>query len=251
MEKKTPMLVLKSSLLIRYPEIVFGFSTKIGLRRSKPYYFNMSLSVQDSQELVLKNRKYFFNRLGLSDSTVATQKQVHGDKVTFIDEGINCGESDAMITNKPNLGLAISSADCPAIFLYDIKKRVIAAAHSGWRGTEKKILLKVLIKLKNDFNSNPADLIAYVSPSISQKKYEVDEEVASIFASKYSTKKNSKYLLNLQEVNRDLMLNFGLLKKNIQVSSLCSYEMNDTLHSFRRDGEKSGRAFGVIAMKDH
>lgn len=245
------MLVLKSSLLSRFPEIVFGFSTKIGLRRSKPYYFNMSLSVQDSQELVQQNRKYFFRRLGLSDSTIATQKQVHGDKVTFIDEGINCGESDAMITDKPNLGLAISSADCPAIFLYDIKKKVIAAVHSGWRGTARKILLKVLIKLKDDFNSEPGDLIAYVAPSISQKNYEVGEEVASIFDAKYSINKNSKYLLNLQEVNRDVMLNFGLIKKNIQVSSLCSYEMNNILHSFRRDGEKSGRAFGVIAKKEN
>ena len=77
----------------------------------------MSLSVNDSKENVLQNRRYFFTRLGLSDSSVATQKQIHGDHVTFIDEGVNCGESDAMITDKTNLGLAISSADCPAIFI--------------------------------------------------------------------------------------------------------------------------------------
>ena len=76
----------------------------------------MSLSVNDSKENVLQNRRYFFTRLGLSDLSVATQKQIHGDHVTFIDEGVNCGESDAMITDKANLGLAISSADCPAIF---------------------------------------------------------------------------------------------------------------------------------------
>ena len=65
-----------------------------------------------------------------------------------------------------------------------------------------------------------------------------------------SIKKNLKYLLDLQSVNRDIMLKFGLLKKNIQVSSLCSYEMKDLLHSYRRDGIVSGRAFGVIAMKN-
>jgi len=244
------MLVLKSSLLNRFPKIIFGFSTKIGLKRQHPYFFNMSLSVQDFRENVLQNRKYFFKRLGLSDSTVATQKQVHGDHVTFIDEGINCGESDAMITDKPNLGLAISSADCPAIFLFDIKQKVIAAVHSGWRGTEKKILLKVLTKLVQDFNSKPNNIAAYIAPSISQKHYEVGEEVASLFDEKYSIKKNPKYHLALQKINHDLMLKFGLLKKNIQVSSLCSYEMNDLLHSYRRDGEISGRAFGVIAMKN-
>lgn len=243
------MLVLKSSLLNNYPEISFGFSTKVGLKRQEPYFFNMSLSVQDSRKIVLQNRRYFFNRLGLNESEVATQKQVHGDNITFIDEGVNCGESDAMITDKPNLGFAISTADCPAIFLFDIEKKVIAAVHSGWRGTEKKILLKVLTKLVQDFNSRPDKIAAYIAPSISQQHYEVGEEVASLFDEKYSIKKNPKYLLDLQRINRDLMLKFGLLKKNIQVSSLCSYEMKDLLHSFRRDGEISGRAYGVIAMK--
>jgi len=244
------MLVLKSNLFNRFPEIIFGFSTKIGLKRKDPYFFNMSLSVKDSKENVLHNRRYFFTRLGLSDSSVATQKQIHGDHVTFIDKGVNCGESDAMITDKPNLGLAISSADCPAIFLYDTEHKVIAAVHSGWRGTEKKILLKVLMKFEKDFNSNPCNLIAYIAPSISQKHYEVGEEVASLFDEKYSVKKNSKYHLDLQKINRDLMLKFGMLKKNIQVSSLCSYEMKDLLHSYRRNGEISGRAFGIIAMKN-
>lgn len=244
------MLVLKSSLLNRFPQIIFGFSTKIGLKRNHPYYFNMSLSVQDSRENVLENRRNFFRRLGLSESNVATQKQIHGDNIIFIDERVNCGESDAMITDKPNLGLAISSADCPAIFLFDKQKKIIAAVHSGWRGTEKKILLKVLTKLVQDFNCKPNNIAAYISPSISQKHFEVGEEVASLFDENYSIKNNSKYLLDLQRANRDLMLKFGLLKKNIQVSSLCSYEVKDLLHSYRRDGIVSGRAFGVIAMKN-
>jgi hypothetical protein len=243
------MLVIRSGLLGCFPQVIFGFSTKIGLKRENPYYFNMSLSVNDSKQKVFQNRSYFYKRLGLNDSTVATQKQVHGDRVTFIDEGINCGESDAMITDKPNLGLAISSADCPAIFLYDTQNKVIAAVHTGWRGTEKKILLRVLNKLEQDFNSKPGNIAAYIAPSISQKNYEVGEEVASLFEHKYSLNKNSKYLLDLQSINRDLMLSFGLLKKNIQVSSLCSYELKDLLHSYRRDGEISGRAFGIIAIK--
>ena len=38
-------------------------------------------------------------------------------------------------------------------------------------------------------------------------------------------------------------------KHNIQVSKLCSYEYSNLLHSYRREGEKSGRAIGVIALK--
>lgn len=243
------MLILKSSLLNRFPQIIFGFSTKIGLKRSHPYYFNMSLSVQDISENVFENRRYFFKRLGLIESNIAIQRQIHGDNITVVDKGGICGESDAMITDVLNLGLAITSADCPAIFLFDTERNVIAAVHSGWRGTEKKILFKVLTKLVEDFNCKPQNLAAYIAPSISQKNYEVGEEVASKFDTKYSIKNNSKYLLDLQRINRDIMLKFGLLKKNIRVSSLCSYEMKDLLHSYRRDGALSGRAFGVIALK--
>lgn len=245
------MLILKSSLLNCFPALKFGFSTKVGLNRSHPYWFNMSLSVGDLKESVLQNRKHFFKRLGLNELFVATQKQVHGDKISFIDEGTNCGESDAMITDKKNIGLAVSSADCPAIFLYDSKAMVIAAVHSGWKGTSKKILLKVLNKLQNEFKSSPENIFAYIAPSISQKNYEVGEEVARLFDAKYSSINNSKYLLDLKSINKDLMINFGIPRKNIQVSSLCSYEMRDLLHSYRREGSESGRAFGVIARKEN
>lgn len=245
------MLIIKAGIFKKYSELIFGFSTKIGLNRSAPYHFNMSLSVNDSRAIVESNRKSFFNKLGLNGSLVASQKQVHEDNVALVNYGNYCGESDAMITHKPNLGLAISSADCPAIFLYDPINRAIAAVHSGWRGTHKKILLKTLSMLVKDYNSKPIDLIAYIAPSICQKNYEVGEEVASLFGNKYNTQSGKKYLLDLQSINKDLMLDFGLREKSIQVSSLCSYEMKDLLHSYRRDGEKSGRAFGVISLKEN
>lgn len=243
------MLIIKSCLLNKYPEVCFGFSTKVGLNRKAPYYFNLSNSVGDVKEVVFQNRKVFFRKLGLTEKTVAAQKQVHGDGVQFVEEGTYCGESDAMITDKPNLGLAISSADCPAIFIYDTNKKIIAAVHSGWRGSQKKILLKVLKKLQQEYGCEPSNLAAYIAPSISQRNYEVGEEVASLFDEKYSIKKNSKFLLDLKQINADIMFSFGLKRKNVQVSSLCTYEMKDLLHSFRRDGEKSGRAMGIISLR--
>jgi len=245
------MLIIRAGIFRKYSELIFGFSTKIGLNRAAPYHFNMSLAVNDSKANVESNRKFFFRKLGLNGTSVASQRQIHGDNVALINGGNYCSDSDAMITHKPNLGLAISSADCPAIFLYDPINRGIAAVHSGWRGTKKKILLKTLSMLVKDFNSKPIDIMAYIAPSISQKNYEVGEEVASLFDNNYRISKGEKYLLDLQRINKDIMLEFGLHEKNIQVSSLCSYELKDLLHSYRRDGEKSGRAFGVIALKEN
>ena len=241
--------IIKSRLFKKYHEIIFGFSTKIGLDREAPYYFNLSQSVGDDHSVVEENRKFLFEMLGLDAENVAMQKQVHGDKISYVTKGGFCGESDAMITDRPNLGLAISTADCTSIFLYDKKKNVIAAVHSGWRGTQQKILLKTLQRLKDDFNSGPEDIIAYIGPSISQKNYEVGPEVAGKFESKFLIAKGEKFLLDVAGSNYDMLLNFGLLIDNVQISHYCSYELDGLLHSYRRDGLNSGRAFGIIALK--
>jgi len=245
------MLVIKPFIFKRFPEIVFGFSTKIGPDAKPPYHFNLSYSVNDEKEIVDSNRKLFFNELGLNEKMVSYQKQVHEDKINFVDSFGSCGESDALVTKTKNLGLAISSADCPAIFIYDPVQIVIAAVHSGWRGTEKKILKKTIQKLKSDFNSSPSNLICYIGPSISQNNYEVGEEVAAKFDKQFVMKNENKFYLNLSGANYKMLIDEGVKKVNIQVSCLCSYEYENLLHSYRREGVKSGRALGVIVMKGH
>ncbi len=242
------MVIIKSQLFKRYPEIIFGFSTKTGAFRSAPFFFNVSHSVGDYKKIVDENRRMFFGLLGLQPENVALQKQVHGDIIIYVSKGGNYGESDAMITDKKNVGLAVSTADCVSIFIYDKKQKIIAAVHSGWRGTQKKILLKTLIKLREEFNSNQEDLLAYIGPSISKNNYEVDYDVASFFDDKYYTKAGNKFLLDISRINYDILLEYGVPGNNIQKSILCSYGMKNLLHSYRRDGKKSGRALGVIAM---
>jgi hypothetical protein len=244
------MLTIKPYIFKHYPEIIFGFSTREGLERPNPFYFNMSYTVGDKKQLVTENREYFFKSLGLNSANIAYQKQVHGNSVAVVNEGGLCGESDALITTQKNLGLAISSADCCAIFIYDTENEVIAGVHSGWRGTEKEILIKVLHKLSNDYDSNPGDLICYLTPSISQTNYEVGREVAEKFDLNYLEKKEDRYFLNIPQMNYDTLVNFGVFEHKIQLSRLCSFEYESLLHSYRRNGEKSGRALGVIAMKD-
>lgn len=243
------MLIIKPRIFEDYPEIVFGFNTKLGNEREAPYFFNVSYSVNDDDNSVTQNRELYFNALGLSSGSIAFQKQVHGNNVTYVDKAGNCGDSDAMITDKKGLGLAISTADCAAIFIYDKLNKIIAGVHSGWRGTEKKILLATLNKLKAEFNSRSENIVAYIAPSIGQKNYEVGAEVACLFDNKYLIPSGEKYLLDVAGANYDMLKEFGLQEENIEKSSLCSYELKELLHSYRRDGLKSGRALGIIALK--
>ena len=245
------MLIIKPFIFKRFSEIIFGFSTKIGPDAKLPYYFNLSYSVGDEKEIVDSNRKLFFRELGLNEKMVSYQKQIHEDKISTVNSSGSCGESDALITTTKNLGLAISSADCPAIFIYDPVQKLIAAVHSGWKGTEKKILRKAIQKLKNDFNSVPANLICYIGPSISQINYEVGEEVATKFKNEFVSINENKFYVNLSGANYKMLVDEGVRKANIQISGLCSYEYENILHSYRREGIKSGRALGVIAMKEN
>ena len=243
------MLILKPHIFNSYPEIIFGFSPRFVNGSKPPFYFNLSFTVGDDKDTVNKNREKFFNSLGLSTKNVSYQHQIHEDSISITNEGGYCGESDALITTKQELGLAISTADCTPIFIYDPVKKIIAAVHSGWRGTEKKILNKTIDKLKTEYDSSVTDMIVYIGPSISQVNYEVGIEVAEKFDSKYSVKNKHKYLLDVSGINYDLLLNAGVQKNNIQFSKLCSFEMSELFHSYRRDGKNSGRSFGVIAMK--
>ena len=150
------MYILKPYIFNSYPEIIFGFSTKISKDALPPYYFNLSYSVGDEKTVVDSNRKEFYDAIGLTVENVGYQRQIHSDIVQVIGCGGDNGASDAMITKEKNLGLAIAVADCTPVFLYDLKNKVIAAVHSGWQGTVQKILLKTLLMMQKNYSSKLA-----------------------------------------------------------------------------------------------
>lgn len=243
------MQIIKSTLFQKFPEIVFGISTKIEKDTASPFHFNLSFTVGDDPEIVRNNREIFFSELGFASEQIAIQKQIHSDIITIVDRAGLVGESDGLITTKQNIGLAVSTADCVPIFIYDEEKKVIAGIHSGWHGTQKQILRKALNILVEEFGSHPECLNVFVGPSICQKNYEVGVEVAAQFNQKYSMKNDGKIYLDLRQANIDMIYEFGIPEDQVEVSTLCSYEEKELLHSYRRDGKLSGRSLGVIAMK--
>lgn len=242
------MKILKSRIFEQFPEIIFGFSTKDGLNRGEPFFFNLSLTVGDDENIVQENTTAFINELGLNPGQVAFQLQIHSDKIQYVTHGGSKGESDALITDKINLGLAISAADCTNIYLYMPDKKIIAGIHAGWKGTQNKILPKTLNELRDNYSVKPEDVFAFIGPTISQKNYEVGKEVADYFKEKYLKPSGDKFLLDLPTANFDMLQNFGVPNNQIEISDQCTFE-NKELHSYRRDGIKSGRGWGIIAMK--
>ena len=88
----------------------------------------------------------FKRKLKLNFKKIILLNQIHSNKFHFIDKNLklkkNNFEGDALITNKKEFPIAILTADCVPILIYDEKEKMIAAIHAGWKGAFKGIIKK-------------------------------------------------------------------------------------------------------------
>lgn len=196
-----------------------------------------------------KNRKILADYLQTDFNNLKFQKQIHSDIVQIVDNNTTSDiQSDAMITNKKNIFLNVLLADCLGILLFDTENKVIAAVHSGWRGTKKQIIIKTIEKMKLHFNSKPQNILAYLTPCASGETYEVGYDVAKFFPDYVKQIKKNKFLFDNRAKVYDDLLKSGLKTYNIENSDICTIQ-NADYHSFRRDKEKSGRMAAFIGIK--
>ncbi|MCL4540261.1 MAG: peptidoglycan editing factor PgeF [Bacteroidetes bacterium] len=227
-----------------------GAVNAVSLRvEDKPQLFSMKTNgVLDGGEA--ENRREFFASLGFDESSVVRCNQVHGDGIRIADSAVTFPATDALLTRSRNLLLAISVADCAPVLIFDRRQHIVAAVHSGWKGTSKNIAGKTAEFMQNELNSNPEDVVAFIGPSAGACCYEVGEEVAGHFRSEYkkAASKPGKFMLDLKQAIASQLVERKIPASNIEVSDRCTIcDLN--FHSFRRDGESSGRMLGVVAIK--
>ncbi len=238
-------VVLKSFLLSKFSELVHGISTRI----SSVNDFNLGNNANCKNEEIKRNREIFFDTLGINKDRVVYQQQVHSDKFTIVEKPELIQENDALITSQKNLFLVVTIADCIPILFYDKTNQIAGVIHSGWRGTYNQIVKKTINYAISNLSLDRENTFFYFGPSICSECFEVDEDVATLFKSKFVKKKEKKFTVNLTEINLQYLLELGIKSSNIQISHLCTYELEKLFHSYRRDKEKSGRMLGVIGIK--
>lgn len=183
-------------------------------------------------------------------------KQIHSDKVLNYDNQVDFieNEGDAIITNKKNVAIGVFTADCVPVIAVNEVDGVIAAIHSGWRGTFESITLKTIEKIKREYNCNEKNIKVYIGPHIRKCCYEVSEELKEKFIEK---KKNIDEAvlfdgrkLNLEACILDDLKKSGIHDENINTLNLCSYcEKDIKLHSYRKSEGSYGRMFAFIKLK--
>ncbi len=188
-----------------------------------------------------------FYKMGISGSKLVQPTQVHGDAVFCACKLGLAGEADALITNYRHLPLAIRTADCLPVFLFDTGRRAIAMIHAGWKGMHKKIISKTIKQMEIKFLTASHELIAVLGPAIRPCCYEVDTEFRGYFGGFVSSRDNRLYFDIVAAAVSEL-LEAGVNDGHIYDSAICTSCRNDEFFSFRREGLMAGRSLSVIEL---
>ena len=134
----------------------------------------------------MQNLNIVKNKISKKSKNIFLVNQVHSNRFIFLNNIPKKSEeikADAIITNLKKLPIAVLTADCVPVLLYENEKKMVAVIHAGWKGAVKGIISKVINFMKK--KGCKANVItAAVGPSIAQKSYEVKEDFKKKFLKK-------------------------------------------------------------------
>lgn len=270
----------------RFQEIDFirhGFSTREGgVSQGELSTMNLSYSRGDIPERVDENYKRICTALGMDTRNLVLSDQVH-DTIVYQASKKDCqGQRlqekklegiDGLITDEKEVVLCTSYADCVPLFFVDERHKAIGSSHSGWRGTAGKIGAKTVKAMQQAYGTMPEEVKVVIGPSICQSCYEVSEDVyqemrefvspkeiaklqqmpielvESMVDSVFLSKPQNKYQLDLWMANKLILMEAGVLEKNISVSCVCTCCNSKLLFSHRATGGKRGNLNGFLEIK--
>ena len=179
----SPGAVLTVPELARHG-IEVAFTTRLGGRSGDPFAsLNLSYSSGDDPAVVRDNRTRALASVGATLQDWTGARQVHRTRAVRIGEAERgagwespagvIADADALWTDRPGPALVVLTADCTPILLADPTHGRIGVVHAGWRG-----LLAGIVETTVAAMGAPADLTAFVGPSIGPCCYEVGPDVS-------------------------------------------------------------------------
>lgn len=217
---------------------------------------NMSLVYGDTS-MALANRKVFLAGLGIDYRDLVCAKQIHGDSVSCIkeeDRGRGAlsydsavPDTDALVTDRKNLPLAVFTADCLSVFLYDPLRPAIGLVHAGWKGSRNNITARTVWLMQRIFRTKTTQLYAGFGPSMRSCCYEVGKDFQESFREGL-IKRSNRYYLDLAQINKKQLLDLAVKEERILDSGLCTSCALDDFFSFRKEAKACGRLISVMML---
>ena len=256
--------------LLEYSDIIrhaYSLGTDVNFRTAKVNKEKLSedeynLAINSYENLCNAIRNNYINTIKTNQKHTNTVK-IANKKIKENEPDFNLkeyNETDGIVTNKKNLILSTTNADCILLLFFDPIKKVIANVHSGWRGTLQRISTKAIEKMEEEYNCNPKNIICCICPSIRKCHFEVEKEVKDMFENEFKsiieknniiteTVSNKKWTIDTVLINQLILEEKGLKKENIIDSKICSVCNSNLVHSYRIEKEGYGLETAIIELK--
>ena len=165
-------------------------------------------------------------------------------------------QADGLVTDIPGVTLAVYSADCLPILLYDPVRRVVGAVHAGWRGTALGIAAKAVERMVDCYGCDRLDILAAVGPGISKCCFETHEDVPNAMTeamgaaalSSIEVLPTGKFHVDLKGLNAKRLESAGLAPEHIAVSADCTCCLPEKYWSHRYTHGERGSQAAMIAI---
>jgi len=250
--------LIKSKILNQFKNIEHGFFNRKGkISRNIYKSLNCGPGSFDKKINIKKNLNIVLNKIKYKKKNLILLNQMHSNKFYYLKKNPKKRlKGDGILTNYRQLALGILTADCAPILFYDPKKKIIGAAHAGWRGAYKGITKKIInFYLKN--GSSLKDIYIVIGPCISQSNYEVKNDFKKKFVKqnsnnkKYFKSKANKIFFSLKDYIVGQLTEFGI--KNIEIIKKDTFNVKNYFFSARRSiknkNDDCGRNISIIMIK--
>ena len=252
--------MIKSKKLTKIKNLEHGFFNSIG-GNSKNIYksLNCGFGSNDKKSTVKENLKIVKYKIAKNSKNIFLLHQSHSNKFLFINKNFKFNKkiikADAIITDQKKLPIAVLTADCVPLLLYDSDKNMIAAIHAGWKGAFKDIINKVIsFMLRKGCKKNK--ITAAIGPCIAQKNYNVKENFQKKFIKKdkknkifFKKRKNIIYFDLSSYVKSQLKFNNIA---NIDMINIDTFDKKNNFFSARRSlglkHDDYGRNISIIMI---
>ncbi len=271
-EEKCGTVIYRSTLL---DGVVHGFSTRIGgvSAGCDAAGLNMGYERGDTESSVDENRRIFAEACGISEDrfvgrrVFASAKQVHSCRIEYAVPSTAGSDfvCDGFVTDIHGVPIAVKTADCVPILLYESGAEVAAAVHAGWRGTARGIAA-VAVERMCRLGAMRSRIRAAIGPSICASCFVVGEDFADSFRELASQSPHMRMRIgaesmtddfirrgedgalhcDLQSVNERLLTLVGV--RHIDRADICTKEHPDEFWSHRRDGGARGVMAAAIML---
>ena len=269
--KKNEIEYLQFRKLLEYGDII-SHAYAIGLERNYKIAKekNVKPSSKDKYNKSIGDYKKLANSIGINYENIAKPNQAHTKNIKRIDKKVNqeepdfnldeYNEIDGLVTDKKNIALATTNADCILMLFFDPVKKAIANVHSGWRGTLQRISIETVKKMKEEYACNPQDIICCICPSIRKCHFQVHKDVQEPYYNEFKDLKEinqlivpvsgeDRWSIDTVEINKIILKQAGLKAENIIDCGICSVCNSDQIHSFRVEKEGYGLETAIIELK--